>query len=89
MSNFTKNIWNVSSSKNMNTGVVTHTINNGTIPFDESVSNAYLFAESPVMYEMLDGLRAFLNEDGLTTDGLAAELSKIPDILAKARGAEC
>lgn len=48
--------------------------------------DAHLIACAPEMYEILENLSTYINEDGLVTSGLSSEMVKIRRVLAKARG---
>tara|TARA_R110000850_G_scaffold107837_2_gene219644 strand:+ start:3471 stop:3791 length:321 start_codon:yes stop_codon:yes gene_type:complete len=53
---FTEGKWDVGTSKDMTTGVVSHTINKGDFTMEQGIHNAFLIAESPVMYKMIEDL---------------------------------
>ena len=46
--------WDIGTSKNTETGVVTHTINGGKMSMDEGINNAYVISVAPEMLGLLE-----------------------------------
>ena len=53
---FTEGKWDVGTSKAMDTGVVSHTINKGDFTMEQGIHNAFLISEAPTMYKMIKDL---------------------------------
>ena len=93
---FTEGPWDVGTSKNISTGIVSHTINKmqpGLRPLTQGISDAHLIAAAPDMYLALTQVRqGYLNliEFNLISEShhkdLYKSFSEIDALLAKARG---